>query len=218
MEGGNLRLEGDTTALASTTSAMINPPAKPEPAWTGSASSMACSTGPATRTAARSVCVRRLAAACRCRPHLGRRAWDYSEDKDQATRDWKLNQRRAGGGIKYDYFLSKRDLLLLATTRVLGDTLADLDLRFTGGVGIGYTWIENRRPTFLTEVGLRTSTRTTATDTPSSDYLSASRGLQADARSSRTTTKLVHGVEAFPSTRGRERLLPARSRPRSRRR
>jgi hypothetical protein len=37
MEAGNLRLEGDTTALALDNLGQINPPDKPEPKWAGRA-------------------------------------------------------------------------------------------------------------------------------------------------------------------------------------
>ncbi len=113
-------------------------------------------------------------------------------------REWKLNQRRAGGGIKYDYFLSKR-AYFLATSRVLGDTLANLDLRYTAGVGLGYTWVENGDTTFLTEVGASYFNESYRNADPDSDYL-AVRAAYKLIHQFTATTRLVHGVEAFPST------------------
>jgi hypothetical protein len=116
MEAGRLKLDGDTS-LPLDSLAMINPPAKPEPAWTGSLKlngfcGLGRQHGPprgrsrrSTRCAARSTASRST------------RSWDYSEDKDEATATWKLNQRRTGGGIKYDYFLSKRCLRARHVTR-----------------------------------------------------------------------------------------------------
>lgn len=197
MEGGNMRLEGDTTSLALENLGMINPPAKPEPTWTGSLKLNALWTdGNTDRRAVGS------AFDASMRREIDRisvdASWDYSEDKDQATADWKLNQRRTGGGLKYDYFLSKR-WYALVTARVLGDTLADIDLRFSGGAGLGYTWIEDASTTFLTEFGLSYVNENYRSDTPSDDFVAARLAYKLN-HSFTATTKLVHGVEAFPST------------------
>ncbi|MBL9080099.1 MAG: DUF481 domain-containing protein [Planctomycetes bacterium] len=197
LEGGNLRLEGDTTSLALANLGKINPPEKPEPTWTGSLNlSGLWVEGNTDRRAVG------LAMEASRRAEIDRitvdAAWDYSEDKDQATAVWSLNQRRAGGGIKYDYFLSKK-WYALATARVLGDTLADIQLRFTGGVGIGYTWIEEKDATFTTELGLsyfNENYRTVGVE--SVDYLAA-RAAYKYVRQLSEATRLVHGCEAFPS-------------------
>lgn len=202
IEGGNLRLEGDTTSLALDNLGQINPPAKPEPTWDGSVKLNALWTDGNTDR-------RTVGAAfdASMRREIDRisvdAAWDYSEDKDgdptSATfRDWRLNQRRTGAGIKYDYFLSKR-WYVLATVSVLGDTQADLDLRFTGGAGLGYTWIEDARTNFVTEAGLSYVNENYRSGAPSVDYLAA-RFAYKLTHAFTDTTKLVHGVEAFPST------------------
>lgn len=201
MEGGNMRLEGDTTSLALENLGMINPPAKPEPAWTGSLKLNALWTdGNTDRRAVGS------AFDASMRREIDRisvdASWDYSEDKDEATATWKLNQRRTGGGLKYDYFLSKR-WYALVTARVLGDTLADIDLRFSGGAGLGYTWIEDASTTFLTEFGLSYVNENYRSDTPSDDFVAARLAYKMN-HAFTPTTKLVHGVEAFPSTEGIE--------------
>lgn len=196
MEAGKMKLEGDTN-LPLDSLAMINPPAKPEPNWTGSVKLNAFySEGNTDR---RSVGLLFDASRRSDADRISVDAqWDYSEDKDQATRDWTLNQRRAGGGIKYDYFLSKR-AYFLATSRVLGDTLANLDLRYTAGVGIGYTWVENSETTFLTEVGASYFNESYRNADPDTDYL-AIRAAYKLTHQFTATTRLVHGVEAFPST------------------
>jgi putative salt-induced outer membrane protein YdiY len=125
-------------------------------------------------------------------------SWDYSEDQNQTTKVWTLNQRRTGGGLKYDYFLSKK-WYALATARVLGDTLADIELRFTGGVGLGYTWVEDSATTFLTELGASYFNETYRSATPGVDYIAARAAYKLTHKFSEKT-KLVHGVEAFPST------------------
>lgn len=202
MEGGNLRLEGDTTSLAIDKLGMINPPAKPEPDWDGSLKLNALWTD--GNTDRRAVGAAFDASLRRSSDRISvDAAWDYSEDKDgdstSATfRTWKLNQRRAGGGMKYDYFLSKK-WYALVTARVLGDTLADLNLRFSGGAGLGYTWVEDSTTTFLTELGLSYVNENYRSNTPSVDFLAA-RAAYKLTHAFSATTKLVHGVEAFPST------------------
>ncbi|MBL8728567.1 MAG: DUF481 domain-containing protein [Planctomycetes bacterium] len=198
MEAGNLRLEGDTTALSLDNLGQINPPEKPEPKWTGSVNLSGLWTDGNTdrRAAGLSIDASRRGEIDRLSFDA---SWDYSQDQDQTTKVWKLNQRRTGGGLKYDYFLSKR-WYALVTARVLGDTLADIQLRFTGGAGIGYTWIEDSSTTFLTELGasyFNESYRTPGV--MSVDYLAARAAYKLTHKFSEKT-KLVHGVEAFPST------------------
>ncbi|MBL8731354.1 MAG: DUF481 domain-containing protein [Planctomycetes bacterium] len=196
LEGGNLRLEGDTTSLALDNLGMINPPAKPEPAWTGSITLNGLLTDGNTERRA----VGAALDASR-RTEIDRisfdAAWDYSEDRNKTTNAWTLNQRRAGGGLKYDYFLSKR-WYSLATARVLGDTLADINLRFTGGVGLGYTIIDNGTTGLTFEAGLSYFNENYRSNTPSQDYMAARVAYKLTHQLS-DKTKLVHGVEAFPS-------------------
>ncbi|MBM4063785.1 MAG: DUF481 domain-containing protein, partial [Planctomycetes bacterium] len=195
MEGGRLKLDGtgiDPVAIDSLDK--INPPPAEEPKWTGQLTIGASWTDGNTQRrmvgsafdASRRTSTDRISVDA---------AWDYAEDK--ATGDWVLNQRRAGGGLKYDYFLSKR-WYALGTARVLGDTLADINLRFTGGVGIGYTVIENDTTTFVTEAGLSYFNENYRSATPSVDYLAARVAYKLSHVISETT-KLLHGVEAFPS-------------------
>lgn len=201
MEAGKLKLDGDTS-LPLDSLAMINPPAKPEPTWTGSVKLNGFySEGNTDR---RSVGLLFDASRRSDADRISVDAqWDYSEDKNldstSATfREWKLNQRRAGGGLKYDYFLSKR-AYFLATSRVLGDTLANLDLRYTAGIGLGYTWLENGTTTFLTEVGASYFNESYRNADPDTDYL-AVRVAYSLVHQFTKDTRLVHGVEAFPSS------------------
>lgn len=202
MEAGNLRLEGDSTSLSLDNLGQINPPEKPAPTWAGSLTLNALWTEGNTdrRAVGAALDASRRAEVDRISVDA---AWDYSEDKDNDTTsatfgEWRLNQRRAGGGLKYDYFLSKK-WYVLATTRVLGDTLADIQLRFTAGAGLGYTWVEDSTTTFLTELGLNYFTEEYRSATPSVDYLAA-RAAYKLVHAFTESTKLTHGVEAFPST------------------
>ena len=202
MEAGSLKLEGATTSLAVADLGMINPPKEVEPTWDGTLRINGLWTD--GNTDRRAVGAAFDASMRRKDDRISvDAAWDYSEDKDNNAasagfRTWKLNQRRTGGGMKYDYFLSDR-WYALATARVLGDTLADIELRFQGGAGVGYTWVEDSTMTFLTEAGLSYVNESYRSATPSDDYLAA-RVAYKLVRALGGSTKLVHGVEAYPST------------------
>lgn len=203
IEGGNLKMEGATTSLPLADLGQINPPEKKDPEWTGALKVNGLyATGNTERKAGG------LALDASRRSDADRisfdASWDYGQDKDQTTREWVLTQRRTGGGLKYDYFLSKR-WYALANARVLGDTLALLDLRFTSGAGLGYTWIEDSTTTFVTEAGLaylnenyRENPVTNVAD-PSVDYVAIRAAYRLTHQLSKTS-RIVHGVEAFPST------------------
>ena len=194
IEGGDLKLEGDIPSLALSRLGQINPPEKVPESWTGSLTAGGWITSGNTERRAIG-----LAFEAVRRSEIDRitadASWDYSEDK--ATGNWVLNQRRAGGGLKYDYFLTKK-WYLIATARVLGDTLADINLRFTGGVGLGYQWVENDTTNFSTEAGLSYFNENYRSATPSVDYLAARVAYKLSHKLS-DTTKLLHGTEAFPS-------------------
>lgn len=201
-EDGRLKLEGDLPPLPVDNLSKINPPKDVPPKWTGQLTLNAAFTdGNTIRRAVGS------AFEASRRTEMDRisadAAWDYSEDKDtnrsSATyQEWKMNQRRVGGGLKYDYFLTKR-WYALATARVLGDTMADINLRFTGGVGLGYTFIETEKTTFVTEAGVSYFNENYRSDTPSQDYVAARVAYKLTHKFT-DKTRLTHGVEAFPST------------------
>jgi hypothetical protein len=202
IEAGSLKLEGGPTSLAIGDLGMINPPKEVEPTWDGSVRVNGLWTD--GNTDRRAVGAALEASMRRKHDRISvDAAWDYSEDKDNSPtsatyRTWKLNQRRQGGGLKYDYFLNK-EWYVLATTRVLGDTLADIELRFQGGVGAGYTWIEDSATNLVTEAGVSYVNESYRSATPSQDYLAARLAYKL-SHALNGSTKLVHGVEAFPST------------------
>jgi putative salt-induced outer membrane protein YdiY len=194
MESGKLRLEGDVPSLVTESVTHINPPPEEEPKWTGSVlitgslsdgNTERRSVGATAEASRRTKWDRTTADA----------SWDYADDK--ATGDWVLSQRRAGAGLKYDYFLTKR-MYTYVMTRVLSDTFADLALRFTGGAGIGTTVIENDTTTLLTEVGLSYVSEDYRSGLPTHDYLAA-RVAYKFSHIFNERTKLLHGVEAYPS-------------------
>jgi putative salt-induced outer membrane protein YdiY len=209
IEGGALKLDGEVPSVALDNLAMINPPVAPAPAWTGTLKVTGLyATGNTDRRAMG------LALDAVRRSDVDRitfdASWDYAEDKkdpdnDPSTsniKEWDLTQRRTGGGLKYDYFLTKR-WYALVTTRVLGDTLANLDLRFTGGAGLGYSVIDNDDTTLLAEAGLsyfNENYRIVADGDPDSSEYLAARVAYTLRHNLSDRTKLLHSCEAFPST------------------
>ncbi len=194
MEAGRFKLDGDIPELAIDNLSKINPPAVEPPKWTGQMTiGGSLVTGNTERRAmGASFDASRRSETDRISFDA---AWDYADDKTGG--DWVLSQRRTGGGIKYDYFLTKR-WYALGNARVLGDTLADLAMRFTGGAGLGYTMIENDMTTFVVEGGLSYLNENYISSTPPVDYVAA-RVAYRLAHTISEDTKLIHGVEAFPS-------------------
>lgn len=70
-----------------------------------------------------------------------------STDRDETTVD------NVFGAAKYDYFILERTYLF-GSVRAERDRIADLDLRFTPAVGVGYQWFESPTFNLATEVGV----------------------------------------------------------------
>ena len=153
-KGGQVLLEGDAPALLTGDLTAINPPPKPAEKWTGTVNiGASLITGNTERrSATASVKAVHRSEIDRI---TGEFSWDYAEDKDTVTpgATWELTQRRTRGAMQYDYFTTEKSYLL-ATTEALGDTQADIDLRWSAGVGAGYQWYETDDFTFSTEAGL----------------------------------------------------------------
>lgn len=220
IESGSLRLEGgDTSALSLDNLGMINPPAKAVPSWKGSLNFTGTNTSGNTdiRSAGLSFDASRRTEIDRLSIDA---AWSYAENKDlsntnanRSSSGYLITQRRFGGGLKYDYYLSDRSYVL-ATTRALGDKIANLDLRYTAGAGIGYTLFDDGKDLFLFEVGLSYFNESyrnpsdplvgfNAMNPNSTDYLAARVAYRYEHPLS-DATKLVHRAEAFPSVEDKE--------------
>ena len=123
--------------------AAINPPADPAPKWTGSVNlGTNISSGNTNRraAAASAEAVRRTEAD----RVTVKGAWNYADEKTGPGQR-NRTERRLEGSLQYDYFLTMAN--------AAADEQADLDLRFTGGVGVGYQWVENDDISFSTEAG-----------------------------------------------------------------
>jgi len=201
IEEASLRLDGGVPPVAVDDLDMINPPPQERPKWTGSVQIQGMWVDGNTRR-------RTVGAAAEAsrKSEIDRITvdahWDYAEDKPRGL-DWNLTQRRAGAGLKYDYFIPDSRWYVLATTRVLGDTFANIDLRLTAGLGVGYTVIDQEDMTLVTEAGISYVDESYRDGTPSEDYMAARLAYKLMKQIS-ATTKLVHGVEAYPSLEDKE--------------
>ena len=203
IENASFRLAGgDTDALPVASLGMINPPEQEEPKWTGALKLTALYTSGNTRResvgllfdASRTTETDRITVDA---------IWQYGTDEDvdpaSATFGTKtLTQRRAGAGAKYDYFLGER-WYALGTARALGDTLADLQLRFTTGAGAGYTIIDDGTTLLLSEAGLSYYSEDYRTPGLSTEETVSLRLAYRVEHQFNDETKLLHRVEAFPS-------------------
>jgi putative salt-induced outer membrane protein YdiY len=78
--------------------------------------------------------------------YFGRQTDQDTGDKSTTTDNWFLT-------TKYDYFLNEK-LYAYGNARIERDRIAELDLRFTPGAGLGYQWVESPDFNLNTEAGL----------------------------------------------------------------
>ncbi len=76
----------------------------------------------------------------------GRQQDTSTGNKSTTTDSWFVE-------AKYDYFFTKK-FYAYADARFARDRIADLNIRFTPGVGVGYQWVESEKINFNTEGGL----------------------------------------------------------------
>jgi putative salt-induced outer membrane protein YdiY len=77
----------------------------------------------------------------------------FSRQKDPSTGDESTSADSWFAAGKYDYFFSDK-LYGLASLRADHDRIADLNLRLTPSLGVGYQWVERPDLNFTTEAGL----------------------------------------------------------------
>ena len=199
IDDDKLRLDGEEVVggLRLGNLDMINPPEKEATKWSGSLKTTALYTSGNTRResvgvlfdASRSTKTDRVTVDA---------IWNYGTDQDRSTNVKTLTQRRTGGGAKYDFFLSER-WYALGTARALGDTLADLELRFTSGLGVGYTIIDDGVTILLSEAGLSYYIEDYRTSGLASEETVSLRIAYRLEHQISDDTKLIHRLEALPS-------------------
>ena len=97
---------------------------------------------------------------------------------------------------KYDRFFSEK-VYGFAALRVEHDTIADLDLRLTPSVGVGYQWVETPDFNFATEAGLAWIYEEYG-DGGSDNHIAARLAYHVD-RKFNEKVALAHNLEYLPS-------------------
>jgi putative salt-induced outer membrane protein YdiY len=122
--------------------------------------------------------------------------WNYGETKDQATNDYVLTSRKAGLGVKYDYFLSEK-LYAFANAGIETDKLADLQRRTFLGAGFGYQWQETDTLKWGSEAGAGYFDETRY-ESEDSDYIAARLANNIDWKIN-DKSSVIHLLTVFPS-------------------
>jgi len=112
-----------------------------------------------------------------------------SGEKTTSADNWRL-------GAKYDRFLSER-LYAFGSVGIEKDRIANLNLRLTPAVGVGYQWIERPDFNFSTEAGLAWVFED-YDDEGSSENVSLKLAYHVD-KEVRENIKVFHNLAFFPS-------------------
>ena len=98
---------------------------------------------------------------------------------------------------QYDYFFSEK-FYGYGNLRYEKDRIANLDMRLTPGIGLGYQWIERANLNFSTEGGLSYVHEEYTEPDDTRDYTAARLAYHAD-KSFNENVKLFHNLEYIPS-------------------
>jgi putative salt-induced outer membrane protein YdiY len=124
-------------------------------------------------------------------------AYLYGRQKDPDTGDKKTTTDNWFAAVKYDYFFTPK-FYGYAQTRVERDRIAELDLRLTAGVGVGYQWVEKPDLKFSTEGGLTWFYESYTNDTPKDDHLALRLAYHLE-KAFNDKVRGFHNLEYFPS-------------------
>ena len=202
ISGGQIQLaagDGPAMNLNLDTLGSINPPPPPPVAWTGYVNFTGSISDGNTKRRSAGL----LAHAERRTPEdrLTLDAnWDYAQDNPtpQATGGtYQLTQRRTGGRIKYDYFFTEK-AYIWANTGAEGDTLQNIDLRWTAGAGLGYQFYEEKDFKLNGEVGASYFVENYRSTLPDVDYLALRLAYSIYWQISESVL-FLQTAEAFPS-------------------
>ncbi len=81
-------------------------------------------------------------------------SWNYSEQKDSATRQWDLDQRRTTGGSKHQkFFTAAERSYTFAAVDAENNYNQRLELRLTGTIGVGNQFIKEKNLKVSIELG-----------------------------------------------------------------
>jgi putative salt-induced outer membrane protein YdiY len=178
--------------VALTDVTQINPPA---PDWKGSLSlnGMITRGNAETTTAGGSLNAVRRSEHDRITLAAG---FAYGEETDPDTDETTVTINNMFGFGKYDYFLTKK-FYLFAAARAERDVIADLALRFTPSVGVGYQWYETPTFNLNSEAGLAWVYEDFRSG-GSSDHFAARLAYHVDWTPHKAVT-LFHNLEWLPA-------------------
>ena len=97
-------------------------------------------------------------------------AAEEAQDSDELGKH--ASKSKMFGSAQYDYFFVPK-LYGYVNARGDKDRFADLNLRFTTGVGAGYQWVETDTLKFNTEAGISWVSENYHGETPDNDYAAA---------------------------------------------
>jgi putative salt-induced outer membrane protein YdiY len=120
---------------------------------------------------------------------FGRQRNADTGEKTTSTDNWRL-------GAEYNYFFTKH-WYGFASFGVERDRIADLDLRLTPAVGVGYQWAESKKHNFSTEAGLAWLYESYSND-GTNDSIALKLAYHYD-RQLNDGVKLFHNFTIYPS-------------------
>jgi putative salt-induced outer membrane protein YdiY len=187
---GSPQIKPQTLSLSAIDS--INPPAAH---WTGSITASGLLARGNTNSDAFSLSADAVRRGDNDRITLGA-GYYFAKSKDPATGDSATTADNWFLLGKYDYFFTKK-FYGYALTRVERDRIADLDLRLSPGVGVGYQWFDRDDFHLSTEAGLGWVYESYAND-GTDNHPSARLAYHVDKQLN-DAVKLFHDLEYLPS-------------------
>lgn len=130
---------------------------------------------------------------------------NYGENTDTATNVKDRTADNYGGGIKYDYFWSKK-MYLLGNGSGKSDHEADLNLRYVLGAGVGYQWLESEKFKWGTELGLSYVDEDFEDNTGDAEFVAARLASNLAYQLSKTST-FEQVAELLPSLEDSEDVI-----------
>jgi putative salt-induced outer membrane protein YdiY len=128
-----------------------------------------------------------------------------TEDNNPATPTSTTNVSNYGSSLKYDYFWQEKTYLFGNGTGKI-DHVAELDLRYTFGAGLGYQWRETEKVKWGTEAGLSYVDEDFEDDTADADFVAARLASNLTWQVSKSAA-FEQVAEVLPSLEESEDLL-----------
>ena len=191
-EGGQVSIEAGRT-LPFGNIAKLNPD---KPAWKGIVSAGATFVRGNTKSDTASVGVEAARRTDVDRITLGA-GYYTAKQRDDSTRQ---NETTADNWFlkgQYDYFLTQK-LYGYGNIRYEKDRIANLDMRLTPGVGLGYQWIERADLNFSTEAGVNWVHEKYQEPSETRTYMAGRLAYHVD-KSFNDYVKAFHNLEYIPS-------------------